>query len=62
MQNAFRSVAWLTVAVLFVLVLTLFVHFFIFFLKIALIVALLAFAYYWFTRATETRRRNGPWR
>lgn len=31
-------------------------------LKIAVVAALLAFSYYWFTRATETRRRSRNWR
>lgn len=47
--------------ILFVVLIVLLAAFFTFVLKLALTAALIAFAYYWFTRATETRRRNRNW-
>ncbi|MCF8563546.1 hypothetical protein LLE49_02190 [Alicyclobacillus tolerans] len=50
-----RSVFMFLAAVLVFVVLMLFIGIV---LKIALVAALLAFAYYWFTRATQLRRRR----
>lgn len=53
----FGAFAWILGAIVAFVILTLFIGLFI---KIALVAALFALAYYWFTRAVATRK-NRPW-
>ncbi len=59
MNSWARTVLFVVVGVVVFLLLTVFLTLM---LKIALVLALFALAYYWFTRATETRRRSRDWR
>lgn len=58
MLNVYRSLAWLILVVVVLVVLSVFIGFI---LKLAVLCALIAFAYYWFARALANRRRNRPW-
>jgi cobalamin synthase len=58
MSNVYRSIAWLIIAIVVAVILMVFIGFF---LKLAVLFALLAFAYYWYTRAVATRRGRRPW-
>jgi hypothetical protein len=58
-QNLTRSIILFGLGVVMFVVLMVFLTLV---LKIALVVALLALAYYWFTKATQVRRRSKYWR
>ncbi|MDQ0188302.1 hypothetical protein JI721_15295 [Alicyclobacillus cycloheptanicus] len=55
MSSVLRSVAWFLVALVLLVVVSVFIHFL---LRIALVVALLAAAYYLYARAMDMRRRR----
>lgn len=55
MLSIYRSIALVAILVVSFILMMLFIGFF---LKIALLVALLAFAYYWFMRAIQIRRHK----
>ncbi|GGI96268.1 hypothetical protein GCM10010885_02410 [Alicyclobacillus cellulosilyticus] len=59
MSNVYRSILWGVIIVVGIVVLAFFIRFL---LEVAVVAALLALAYYLFTRATATWRQNRPWR